>query len=85
MSSLDHVLRLAKAYGKATGAASSTISWRVFGDTKKLDAILAGGDLTTRRHEAAMVWFRDNWPENATWPAGVPTPRSGAEQRGAAA
>ncbi|WP_318893425.1 hypothetical protein U8C37_11505 [Sinorhizobium medicae] len=40
----------------------------------KLDDIATGGDLATGTFERAMLWFSENWPKGAEWPAGVPRP-----------
>lgn len=80
MSQIDQILTLARAYAEAEGVELSTVSWRVFGDTKKLRALEAGGDLHTRRATLALEWFRDNWTEQGEWPLEAGSP----EQQGAA-
>lgn len=40
-----------------------TLSYRMFGDSKRLGSLRAGGDLTVSRFNAAMHWFAENWPE----------------------
>lgn len=79
MSAIDQLLILARAYGDAAGIERSTVSWRVFGDTKKLAAIEAGADIQVRRQERAVAWFARNWPSGAEWPAGIPRPASSPE------
>ena len=74
MSGIDQLLSLAREYASATGVELTTVSWRVFGDTKKLAAIVAGGDIQVRRFERALCWFAENWPEGRPWPASVPRP-----------
>lgn len=74
MSRIEQLLALAKEYGRAQGAAPSTVSWRVFGDTKKLGAIQDGADIGLRRFERALDWFSANWPDSASWPSDVPRP-----------
>ena len=74
MSGIDQLILLAKAYGNAEGVEASTVSWRVFGDTKKLGALLDGGDINVRRYEKALRWFAENWPPSAAWPSSVPRP-----------
>jgi hypothetical protein len=80
MSGIDQLLTLARAYGAAMGLEPSTVSWRVFGDTKKLAAIESGADIQVRRYERAVQWFSDNWPDGADWPAGVERPTGTAEE-----
>jgi len=74
MSGIDRLLSVARAYASHTGLELSTVSWRVFGDTKKLGAIEAGADIQVRRYEKAIQWFSDNWPEGVAWPLGVARP-----------
>ena len=74
MTGIDHLLTLARAYGEAADLPVTTVSWRVFGDTKKLPRIMTGADLQTRRLEKAMRWFSQNWPPGLAWPEEVPKP-----------
>ncbi len=70
MLNIAYLIRLADAYKVALGVTEdTTVSYRVFGDTKKLAAIRAGADLTTRRYNAAVRWFHDNWPEGHSFPS----------------
>lgn len=57
-------------------AEDSTVSYRVFGDTKKLTALRNGSDITVRRFNTAMRWFDQNWPEG---PASADNPTSNTE------
>lgn len=74
MNATDSLLTLARAYGMHLALDLSQVSWRVLGDSKKLDAIANGADLTTRRCEKALQWFADHWPEDAVWPEAVERP-----------
>jgi hypothetical protein len=74
MSAIDDIMLLARRYADAERVETKTVSWRVFGDSKKLDALEAGGDIQTKRSEAAIRWFSENWPEGADWPAEVIRP-----------
>lgn len=71
MTMIEKLLALADAYGSAESVEPSVVSWRVFGDSKKLGAIMSGADLQTRRFEQALGWFSANWPATAAWPDGV--------------
>ena len=74
MRAIDQLLELSDQYRIATGVEQSTVSWRVFGDTKKLRALDGGADIQVKRWEQAVRWFADNWPEGAIWPEGIPRP-----------
>ena len=64
-------------YCTAVGLSRSRVSTVIFNDGKALDRIAAGGDLTTRSFEKAMLWFAFNWPEATPWPEGVERPEFG--------
>lgn len=71
MATERDLIALADAYAALTGASETTISCRVFGDSKKLAAIRRGKDITLRRFNAAVQWFADNWPAGAEWPRDI--------------
>ncbi|SNT76439.1 hypothetical protein SAMN05444959_1205 [Paracoccus seriniphilus] len=65
MIDVTSLIKRADAYKRAAGISEDkTVSYRVFGDGKKLSAMRAGADITTRRFNAAMEWFDRNWPED---------------------
>lgn len=69
MESIDRLLRIADAYKVAAGVPDdTTVSHRVFRDTKKLGALRDGADITVSRFNAALAWFTANWPEGAPLP-----------------
>ncbi|PWJ93575.1 hypothetical protein C8D77_101254 [Mesorhizobium loti] len=74
MFEIKHLLSIVDAYRAATGVEDKTVSSRVFNDGKKIDALRAGGDLTTERYNAAVWWFSTNWPVGAEWPEGISRP-----------
>lgn len=84
MSAIDQLIRVAREYARATDLELKTVSWRLFEDTKKLEAMIEGGaDIQVRRLEKAMQWFSANWPSGAVWPDDIrrpelvdPTPRA---------
>lgn len=81
MSLIDQLLQISAAYRAARGLSVARVSYLAFGDGKVLSGLAnAGRDITTRRLEAAVQWFSDNWPEHATWPEQIhrPAPRSNA-------
>lgn len=69
MQTIETLLAVADAYKRAAGVDhDSTVSHRVFGDSKKLGALRTGADITLRRYSDAMRWFDQNWPEGASRP-----------------
>jgi hypothetical protein len=74
MDGIARLIRVAAEYGSALSLERSTVSWRLFGDSKKLDGLVGGADIQVRRYETAMVWLSDNWPVDAVWPEGVARP-----------
>jgi hypothetical protein len=50
------------------GLRDVTISYRMFGDSKKLAALRGDADITLGRFNSAMVWLATNWPEGHDLP-----------------
>lgn len=68
-------LTVAETFAEASALELRTVSSRVFDDGKVLPGLKAGlRTISFARAEAAMLWFSENWPEAAAWPAGVPRP-----------
>ncbi|MEE7478452.1 hypothetical protein [Methylobacterium hispanicum] len=76
MSAIDRFLSVAGIYRRLTGLKTTALSWRLFGDSKKLGALESGADIQVTRYEKALQWLSDNWPADADarWPAEVPRP-----------
>ena len=74
MQQIAHLLSVADAYKAALGIEDTTVSARVFNDSKKLASLRSGSDITVGRFNAAMRWFSTNWPDDARWPAGIHRP-----------
>lgn len=69
MLSTDQLIALADAYKAAAGIdRDQTVSYRVFGDSKKLAAMRKGGGITVDRFNASIAWFRENWPSGHQLP-----------------
>lgn len=80
MMNISDLLATADAYKRAAGIErDTTVSSRVFGDSKKLGSLRDGSDITVGRFNDAMAWFRDHWPAGAAVPPECPPPaKSGA-------
>lgn len=80
MLDIQSLIKVADAYKVAAKIENdSTVSHRVFGDSKKLSAMRAGADITVGRFTAAILWFSSNWPEGAERPPEIgPTPQEDA-------
>ena len=74
------LILLSDVYCAATAKTRIALSKRVFNDGKVIDKLCDGGDLTTTRHQMALRWFSDNWPEGAEWPSDVSRPVSAGEE-----
>lgn len=69
MISTENLIRVADAYKVAASVAKDqTVSYRVFGDSKKLESLRAGADITLGRYNDALIWFRVNWPDDVDLP-----------------
>jgi hypothetical protein len=71
---ISQLLALTDEYERVTGCDRVTVSWRVFGDSKKLAALHEGKDIQVRRYESAVRWLSANWPDGATWPERIGRP-----------
>lgn len=76
MMQIAHLLELADEYQRVVGVGDTTLSFRVFGDSKKLAALRADADITTQRFNAAVTWFAVNWPDGAKWPRDIQRPEA---------
>lgn len=83
--SIPDLLVVADAWKAATGIErDTTLSHRMFGDSKRLGQLREGRDITVGRFNAAMTWFAANWPEGAAMPAMLAAWRAAPARRGAA-
>ena len=72
MDDLAALLLLADAYQAFDPKiAETTVSWRVFSDSKKLKALRSGKSIQHHRLQASLQWFSDHWPIGLAWPDGV--------------
>lgn len=75
MITIAHLLALADEFERVEVIEDKTLSFRVFGDSKKLAALRAEADIQTRRFNTAVQWFSDNWPTGAVWPVSIARPK----------
>lgn len=75
-SLVSQLIELSDIYCAAAAKTRSAVSKRVFNDGKVIDKLIAGGDLTTSRHQMALRWFSENWPPHTPWPKGITRPKS---------
>jgi hypothetical protein len=69
MIQIEHLLLVADAFRAASGLESEkTLSYRIYGDNKRIANVRAGADISVRLFMAAMGWFDTNWPEGAKRP-----------------
>jgi len=73
------LLAVIDAYQAVEAVPDTTISSRVFKDSKKVAALRAGRDITTNRNASALIWFSEHWPATAIWPTWVARPFSTEE------
>lgn len=84
MQTKDDLLECADLFRALTGVEEVTLSYRIFGDTKKLRQLRGPAGITLDRFNAAMIWLASNWPEGFELPgrltAYVPKPAIPTEQ-----
>ncbi len=78
MLQISHLLALADTFEEYEGLSDTTLSFRIFGDSKKLGALRGEADITTGRFNDALKWFDEHWPTDCEWPDGVPRPKVAA-------
>ncbi len=76
MLRISHLLALADEFQRVVPLEDKTLSFRVFGDSKKLTALRASSDITTSRFNLAFQWFSTNWPADLPWPEGIERPQA---------
>lgn len=75
MTLREQLVAVADAYQAGHGLNETTLSKRLFGNTKRLGEIRrAGGDVQTQTFERAMLDMSGQWPAGAVWPAQVARP-----------
>ncbi|WP_157014873.1 hypothetical protein [Mesorhizobium xinjiangense] len=74
MIGIPDLLAVTGEYIRVTQIKEVTLSFRVFGDSKKLKMLREGADITLGKFNAALLWLSTNWPEGAEWPRDVPRP-----------
>jgi len=79
MSAIAQFLLVARTYRQLSGLKTTALSWRLFGDSKKLGALENGADIQVTRYEKALHWLSNHWPEGAEWPDGVSRPAKTAD------
>jgi len=72
------LLLLARAYADLTGLSLVRIGVKACKNDKIFVRLAAGMGASSRSVDKAAVWFAENWPENAEWPAEVPRPMASA-------
>jgi hypothetical protein len=69
MISTDTLVAVADLFRTASGGMrETTLSHRMFGDSKKLSALRESADITVGRFNAAMCWMAAHWPEGHAVP-----------------
>lgn len=69
MLNTDDLITLVDAYKTASGVSrDQTVSYRIFGDSKKLASLRNRGDITVSRFNASIEWLRENWPDGRAMP-----------------
>jgi hypothetical protein len=73
MMNTQTLVALIDSFGAVIGETKdTTLSHRIFGDSKKLGALRTGGaDITVGRYNATMAWLAANWPQTADRPAAL--------------
>ncbi len=69
MINVDHLLAVIDAYkSSADVPQDTTVSTRIFGDSKKVAALRGGAGVTVLRFNDALRWLDANWPDEGDKP-----------------
>lgn len=71
-----HLELLLARFRERVDRAESTIGRFSAGDGDFFSRIRDGATFTTRKYDAVVVWFSENWPADAEWPTDVPRPEA---------
>lgn len=74
----DNLFAIAKAFAAKRELQMSTIGRLCAGDSQFFDRLTEGKSFTARKYDAVLVWFSENWPEGAEWPASIDRPEKAA-------
>lgn len=70
-----HLRRLADAFTAATGVPDSAIGSRAVNHSRFFQRLSdPDNSLTLKTYDRLALWFSENWPEGAEWPAGIERP-----------
>ena len=86
MTHREVLLTLFECYCQRAKLSQARVSTLVFNHGGRIARIRAGRDFTVGSYERALRWFSDQWPEELSWPEGIPRPsRAGQAAEGEAA
>ena len=86
MTHREVLLTLFECYCRRAKLSQARVSTLVFNHGGRIARIRAGRDFTVGSYERALRWFSDQWPEELSWPEGIPRPsRAGQAAEGEAA
>ena len=75
MTGISSLLTVADAYAAACRVPQTTVSKRALQDSSRLGELRSGEcDIGVKRLARTLLWFSENWPADASWPASVPRP-----------
>lgn len=75
----QHLRACAEAYSRAKGLTIPTLGRLAAGDWRFFDRLHDDEKtFTARKYDEVIGWFSDNWPDDASWPVGVPRPERAA-------
>ncbi len=79
MTLREKLLAVIDAYQAGHGLTATTVSKRLFDNTRKLSDMRRSdcpADMTTAGWERAMLQMSRTWPEGTAWPSSVSRPAS---------
>ena len=74
MIDLSELFPLFDEFCRLSGISESTLSSRLYGESKKIALLRAGGGLTVDRFNYTVRYLDGLWPEGAVWKSKLPRP-----------
>lgn len=81
MIDLTLLFQLFDAYCRQEGIPETTLSSRIYGESKKIALLRERGErnLSVERYNDTLKYLSSHWPDEAEWPSSIARPRPEVE------
>lgn len=74
MIDLHDLFPLFDEFCRVAGISQSTLSSRLYRESKKISLMRSGGGLTVDRYNETVLYLDMNWPDGAVWSGRIKRP-----------